>query len=678
MEFSYPASNDSLFSKPYVDIDQWRDEPLHHHYIHGGFENTDTRFSFYFPPQEKYQGRFFHYITPVPISENLSQGASGEEDKIGFAIASGAYLVETNGGGNQGAGMPGSGVDPTIGAFRANAAAAQYSRVVAQQLYGPQRVYGYAFGGSGGAFRTIGGMENTEGVWDGAVPYVVGSPMAIPNVFCVRMHAMRVLKDAFPQIIDAVEPGGSGELFAGLNQEEKEALQEVTRMGFPPKSWFGYRTMGVHAFTALYPGVVMADRAYFEHDFWNVPGYLGANPPVSLLKARVQKSSRIKRGIPENEAIQLGLVAPLPANERGTADAAWKSLGQSEGSMPVAFQLEDALPEIVFAGGDLQIKTGAAAGQALLVLSIARDMVILGPADPRVLVGIRPGDEVQVDNSNFLAAQTYHRHQVPGKEYAAWEQFRNPDGSPVYPQRPMLLGPLFTQFASGVVPCGKFKGKMIVLACLWDREAFPWQADWYRARVEENLGDSFDEHFRLWYMDHALHGDVTQQEDPTYTVSYLGALQQALRDVSAWVEEGIDPPQTTAYQIEDGQVVVPPTAQERKGIQPVVTLKANGAELAEAAVGEPVAFSASIEVPPGTGQVSQVAWDFEGTGTFPAVVRFDETTSGKDLLTLTASYSFSRPGTYFPVLQAAAQRQGDRHTSFAQIRNLDRVRVVVR
>ncbi len=41
---------------------------------------------------------------------------------------------------------------------------------------------------------------------DGEVPYVLGSPEAIPNVFTVRMYAMRVLKDKFPQIIDALEP----------------------------------------------------------------------------------------------------------------------------------------------------------------------------------------------------------------------------------------------------------------------------------------------------------------------------------------------------------------------------------------------------------------------------------------------------------------------------------------
>jgi hypothetical protein len=39
--------------------------------------------------------------------------------------------------------------------------------------------------------------------------------MAIPAVFTVRMHAMRVLQDKFPQIVDALEPGGSGNIMPG-------------------------------------------------------------------------------------------------------------------------------------------------------------------------------------------------------------------------------------------------------------------------------------------------------------------------------------------------------------------------------------------------------------------------------------------------------------------------------
>ena len=40
---------DKYFGKPYIDRDEPRDKPIPHRNIHGGFEGTDTRFSFYFP-----------------------------------------------------------------------------------------------------------------------------------------------------------------------------------------------------------------------------------------------------------------------------------------------------------------------------------------------------------------------------------------------------------------------------------------------------------------------------------------------------------------------------------------------------------------------------------------------------------------------------------------------------
>lgn len=177
------------FDRPYVDIDEWRADPCPHRYVHGGFTGTETRFSVYLPPPELYQGRFFQHITPVPDSENLAQHATGEQDKTGFSIAGGGYFFETSGGGVFGGlGSP----DPTVAAHRANAACASYGRQIAAEMYGEHRPYGYASGGSGGGYRTIGAAENTAGVWDGFVPYVIGSPMAIPNMFTVRMHAQRV------------------------------------------------------------------------------------------------------------------------------------------------------------------------------------------------------------------------------------------------------------------------------------------------------------------------------------------------------------------------------------------------------------------------------------------------------------------------------------------------------
>ena len=670
------AAADPLFKEPFIDVDEWRDTPLRHRYVHGGFRGTDTRFSFYFPPKPKYLGHFFQYITPVPDSETLSQGNRGEEDRIGFSLASGAYFIETNGGGPAGMAMPGSGVDPSIAGYRVNAAAARYSRLVAQQIYGGKRPYGYAFGGSGGAFRTLGGIENTVGVWDGVVPYVVGSPMAIPNVFSVRMHAMRVLKDKFPQIVDAMDAGGSGDLYAGLNDEEAAALREVTRMGFPPQSWFGYKTMGVHAFAVLYPGIVQADPQYFT-DFWHVPGYLGANPPRSLIMARIQHRTTVKLTLNEAEASRRGLeISHLTGQARGTADKAWQAMQDAAAKIPVAFQLTDAPPQVDFLGGDLIILTGAAAGMKVSLRQIVGDIVVVGVADPKVLSLIAAGDQVQVDNSNFLAAQTYHRHQVPGPDYYVWDQFRGPDGKPIYPQRPMLLGPLFAANASGSVQNGKFQGKMILIENLWDREAFPWQGDWYRTKVLANLGDRLDDNFRLWFVDHALHGDSTQQEDPTHTVSYLGVLQQALRDLAGWVEKGQLPPPSTTYRMMDGQVVVPPTATERKGIQPVITVEANGHARAEVRVGEPVTLTARIEVPKQTGSIVTAEWDLDGSGTFG--VKADMTQTPGPLVSVKLPHSFDKPGTYFVTLRAVSQRDGDRETPFARVQNLGRARVVVR
>jgi hypothetical protein len=671
------AVADRFFAEPYIDVDEWRETPVRHRYVHGGFKGNDTRFSLYFPPKEQYQGRFFQHITPVPDNENLAQKvAPGEHNKIGFSIASGAYFVETNGGGHLDLGKAaGAQVDSTIAAYRANAAAAQYSRVVAVQMYGGKRPYGYAYGGSGGGYRTIGSIENTQGVWDGVVPYVIGSTMAIPNMFTVRMRAMRILKDKFPQIIDAVEPGGSGDPYAGLNAEESAALREVTRMGFPMQSWFGYKTMGIHGFAALYRGVVMADRGYFA-DFWTRPGYLGFDHPEQFDGARLQHKSTITAAIDAAEAARLRINTNASSDEnRGGVDTAFRVPTGEEAKRIVAFRLASPPPPVDFLGGDLIVLSGAADGKTLPVARIVGDMVVLGIADSAVAATLAPGDAVQVDNSNFLAAETYHRHQVPGPDFRVWDQFRGAGGAPLYPQRPMLLGPLFVKATAGSLMTGRFEGRMIVVASLWDREAMPWQADWYRVQVQRHLSDRTDDHFRLWYTDHALHGDEPGLEDSTRVVGYTGVLQQALRDLAAWVEKGATPPQSTNYRIDDGQVIVPAGAGDRRGIQPVVSLQANGRQRAEVSVAQPVSFTGTVTVPPGAGVVIGAEWDFDGTGTFPvksAVPR------GATTLTLSVNHGFEKPGTYFPALRGISQRAGDRLTPYARVQNLDRVRIVVK
>ena len=252
-------------------------------------------------------------------------------------------------------------------------------------------------------------------------------------------------------------------------------------------------------------------------------------------------------------------------------------------------------PGVEVQGAELIVTSGLATGARMILLSVIDDIAVFGPAPSTTLVQVQPGDSVVVDNSGFLAAQTYHRHQMPETaEYPVWDQFRNPDGSPLYPQRPLVLGPLFAAAAAGTVQSGRYEGKMIVVESLLDREALPWQADWYRSRAQEHLGDDLDDHFRLWFTDNALHGDDETQESPTHTVSYLGVLHQALRDLSRWVEEGVAPPPSTSYEVVEGQVMVPADASQRRGIQPVVSLTVDGDGRADVAVGDAITFRAGL------------------------------------------------------------------------------------
>lgn len=649
------------FTRPFVDIDEQRDVPVPHRYVHGGFTGTDTRFSFYLPSADLYEGRFFQHVTPVPQSENLAQHATGEEDKITFTLASGAYFVETNGGGPDAA-NPFSGLDPTIGAYRANAAAALFSRDVARAIYGEHRAFGYLYGGSGGAYRTVGAAENTEGVWDGYVPYVIGSPMAAPNVFAVRMHAQRILRDVVDQIADAFDVGGDPAAL-DLTQEQQDAFDEVTKMGFPPRSWFGWRTMGMHGFSALYPGIMAADPDY-GNDFWTVAGYLGADPNSSAHRDRVVHRTSIAAVHREAEEVS--------ASSSGGVDESFQHAG---GGAPAATEVVLSEPaEGWMLGAELRVRSGAAAGEILRVAAVDRDRVTLEPAQSlHVLDALASGDEVILDNSNFIAAQTYHRHQVPGRDYPVYDLYRDADGNATPPQRSMLLGPMFAAAAAGSVPEGKIHGKMIVVSCLLDREAFPWQADWYRQRVNQHLGPKVDEHFRLWYMDNATHGDDETQLNQTRTVPYVGALHTALRQLAAWVEDGVAPADSTDYGVSDGQVAVPDGAAERQGIQPAVRLTANGQSATTARVGESVQIEVTAESPVRGLPLVTLATDLTGAGELDSPV---EVAPASQLRTELQTV-FDAPGTYFVAAKVTAQDPRDVGTAAGRVHNIARARIVV-
>ncbi len=667
---------DTQFKNPFVDVDKVITQPVKCRYVHGGFDDG-TRFSFYFPiDKADYSGRFFQYITPFPDSETSAQNYYAASP-IGFSISHGAYFVETNEGGKLDFADPSTRREPSIGAYRANAACAQFSRHIAQLIYGCERPYGYCFGGSGGAYRTTGSMESTEGVWDGAVPFVLGSPQAIPNMFAARMYALRMLRDKMGDIADAMEPGGSGDPYATLTTEQRQVLHEVSSLGFPLKSWYGWKYMDAHGFLVLYRSVVAMDQKYFHEDFWHKPGYLGFDNPPSLQRDHIQTKAVVKRIIGQTEAEQLGLVKPLSKADRGSADRAWASMGSEIKEKPVAYEIDQKV-DMPTLGGELMMLSGKGKGQQLQITRAKDGYVTLAAVNqPQLLPLLKVGDSVQVDNSDWLAVETYYRHQVPTKDYYVWNQFRGYNDVPIYPQRPKLLGPMFTRGAAGCLPTGKIHGKMILCCSVWDREAFAWQGDWYRRHIIEHLGSATDDNFRLWYTDHATHGG---EDDPTEIVDYTTTLYQALLDVSDWVERGIAPSHTSTYVVEDGQVMLGADGKSRGGIQPVPCVTIHGKERAEVKPGETVTIHVTVDVPQGTGKVVRADWCLDDSKQFtqPADLTQARYSADGEHVEFEQTVSYDKAGTYFPTVKVYSERKGNVQTPYTVIANLGKVRVVVR
>lgn len=679
MALLYDYKADKQFAKPYIDKDEWRETPVRHRYMHGGFEGTESRFAFYFPEKEKFEFRFFQTLIPIQAPEDYEEKIpAGENNTISFAILHGAYVVASNQGG-----ILNGGGDKTL-AYRCSANTAMFGRSVAARIYESDRyIYGYLTGGSGAAFKTISAVECTSGVWDGALPTVLGSPMSIPNMHAVRAHAMRILRNKLPQIADAIEPGGSGDPYAFLNEEEAAALREATRLGFPMETWTEYETLGDGALSVLAPYIPLMDPAYYT-DFWEKEGYLGADPEGSAVRDRIKYETCVESILDSPDEVP-GLGATLDVNNSYGVDEAWKNILKSDEKYPVFLLAEFPEGDVYARGLVLTFLDGAAKGEKVGVVWLHGKAVTPSDTGDRpleeILRQVKAGDRVLLDNSDYIAVQTFSRHQVPASGYPAWNQYRDENGTPLYPQRPVIVGPVMQEMGAGSVENGHPNCKVIILESLMDESAFPWQGDFYRRLIEkEHPGQDGRDLVRLWFMEHCMHTDCEEGNggDHQHIVSYIGALHQAILDLCDWVERGIAPVPSTNYEMDEAQVVVPKTAAERGGIQPVVTLLSDGEIRREIKVGEEIAFQAQVELPKGSGELEEVTWDFEATNCFSPSGTVSPVTWNKEGTGIAAaetSHVFTKPGIYFPVIKVASNRMpGD---IFTKVRNQARMRVIV-
>lgn len=657
MKQIYDPNLDIQFQKPYIDQDQWQDrwcadgKLRHFRMIHGGFADTNVKFACFFPEKRCYEGRFFQHCSPFPgPDEELAfLEAQGEADPIGFAISHGAAFVACNMGSSA---VFSQTSDPTI-FYRSNAAAAMHCRKLAQEMYGEHRMYGYVFGGSGGGFKTMSCIENTN-QYDGAVPFVIGSPMSLPNCLTIGALSIRRLRHCWQRVLDNVEPGGSGNPYDGLNEQEQEALREMLLMGIPPRMVLGFGEPAADgSLPVLTPVVHQMDPVYFE-DFWTKPGYEGHAGSHEVLEDVTHlTASVVSVGIGQTHRRE-GI------DDRNGTDTAWQKM-LSDGSTSY-IELTEVPGSDYLVGIDMTFLSGAAHGKVLRLGSVDGNKVIPGMtygADTAesVLSLLKPGDKVLLSNRNYIAIQHYHRHQVPeDPSFHAWDQYRGTELA----QRPVIAYN-FTAAGCGSVQDGHIQGKVIVMNSLMDGD-FPWQADWYIHKVREVNGDLAADMIRIWYNDNCPHADEEKLPDQLHFTSYIGMLNQALLDVSAWAEKGIAPAPSSGYDLIDQQVILKGTSEERGGTQPLVTLTSGGEKCVRIKAGETVSFQTELGLTPYSGTLETTSWSFENE---------QELKAGKE----TAEHCYQKPGVYFPTVHVVTNRNpGDAYT---RLRNLDRMRVVV-
>jgi hypothetical protein len=680
---------DGFFGAPYIDEDTEIDSPVPHRMIHGGFEGTDTRFRFHFPPKDAgYQGRMFN---------PLSGANGGTEDffttPLGEAIGGlstcvrlGGYMVQSNQGHIGDELDPKGGDDPTLYGWRASAEAARLSKYVAAQVYGQPPHHSYVFGGSGGARRSPLCLENAPDAWDAALPFMGSGAVddfpttahtrqAQTMAFSSMFNVQRLLGPKLDDVADAMAPGGSGDPFAGLDTHQREELANLYRLGFPrgDEVMIGL-PMGQIWVWSSFAARVSAEDPYFE-DFWTKPGFVGHDQPELLAGDLLDTTATITRvltaqDILDDPTFDQAQYQVLRGRLQNMAAMAARA------SLPCVIEVRD-LGAGYRLGAGVRVASGRAAGRQLYCINSAGAYLFcdgMGEASNLRFTDVLAGDDVHLDNHAFLAYCYFYRHHLFDEPRF---DFLRVDGHPVFDQfPPMEASPLM-----GVPYTGHYQGKLMWVHHTHDASLWPASGMAYRTAVMRSQGEEgMRLRFRQRWVDNAEHvppaalpskpGRATN----TWLVNYQPFIEQSLVDLVAWVEKGIDPVET-AFEYLDGKVTLPPTAAERKGIQPVVHATANGARRAEVRVGEPVTLAVDAEVPSGAGTIIAVAWDFDGSGTYP--FSHDGIDGSGSSVSLTTTYSYDRPGEYFATALVHSQREGDVNAAFRRIPNLSQVRVVV-
>jgi hypothetical protein len=425
--------------------------------------------------------------------------------------------------------------------------------------------------------------------------------------------------------------------------------------------------------TAMAEAMIEEDPDYFA-SFWTKPGYVGHDEPGRVASDVLNQTVRVKRVLsardlntdPAFAGIEFQTMRIL-ASMMGTSDVAY--------DMPYAVELE-GLGAGYRKGTGVKIVAGSAAGRQLYATGVVGDVFACdgrGDANLQRFTGVKAGDEVHVDNRDFLAFGYIARYHL--LDDPSCDSLRV-DGRAIYPEHDApLMSPLM-----GVCYSGQYEGKLLWQHHTHDSSVWPLNGLTYHRAVLASQGeDGMRANFRLRWIENAEHGPAAMvppepnRASNTRLIDVKGMHEQSLHDLVAWVENGVEPAGSSWGDV-DGQIVLPPTAAERGGIQPVVVVTADGGSRADVRPGATVMLQVRATVPPGTGTVISVEWDFDGTGAFPLKQEVDGTRSE---VVLTTTHTYPTAGTFFASARVQSHREGDLAATACRIENVAQARVVV-
>jgi hypothetical protein len=684
---------DKYFGKPYIDLDESKDTPVPHRRIHGGFEGTDTRFTFYFPPEEYYKGRMFQPLEGAHAGhEDAFVGAMGELlgglPMIGHRL--GGYMVESNSGHIGDDIDPRGGDDPTLYGYRASVETARFSKHVAAQVYREAPRYSYVFGGSGGGRRSPSCLEYGADVYAGALPFMGGGNIEPhgtksrvrseqPICFASMFNVQRLLRHdgKLEAVIDATQPGGSGNPFQGLSTHEREELANLYRLGYPRGDEFMIANpMGqMWLWTSIADMLLEEDGEYFE-SFWTRPGYVGHDSPEHVQRDLIDVQKPVSRLLCARDLLQAPeFAAPQYGPLRTIAGLLASASNRFD--LPIAIEVKGmGAGEGYLQGAGVRMIGGKAAGRQMYTMMACGDLLFCdGRREANILrfTDVAPGDRVQIDNRAFLAFCYSYRHHISSDPLF---DFLRLNGEPIYPQHGLpLQSPLM-----GVPYCGQYEGKLMWVHHTHDSSLWPPQGIIYKEAVLAAQGPQrAEERFCLRWTQNAEHippaflASSPKRATQTWLIDFLPIIEQSLVDLCDWAEKGIVP-SSTKYAFADGKVTLPPSATERRGIQPVVSVKANGSSRAQVAAGTSVILEVDAAAPPGAGNIIAVEWSLDGSDQFAAEPGID----GKQAtVKLSKTHRYDKPGVYFATARVVSHRDGDVNAQSRRLANLASARVVV-